>query len=332
MPRRALITGVCGQDGQFLSRFLLSKGYEVHGVDVRPPAAAGEGFPEVAEAVRFRAADLLDQGALADLVRELEPEEVYNLAARSFVPASWADPVETSEVTALGVARMLEAVRRAGRPIRFFQASSAEIFGKPSEAPQRETTPVRPRSPYGAAKAFGHFLTGVYREAHGIFACSGILFNHESELRGKDFVTRKITTGAARIRAGLQKELELGNLDARVDWGFAGDTVEAMWRMLRHEKPDDYVVATGETRSVREFCRVAFEAAGLRWEDHVRVDPSLFRPAEAVETRGDASKARSVLGWAPRMPFEELVRRMVEADLRRVGEGRGRGEGGGGER
>ncbi|MCU0722749.1 MAG: GDP-mannose 4,6-dehydratase, partial [Planctomycetes bacterium] len=294
---------------------------EVHGTDVRPPAPDGEGFPDVAAGIRFHLGDLLDREALEALVRETAPDEVYNLAARSFVPASWADPVETSDVTALGVARILEAVRKAGRPVRFFQASSAELFGRPAEAPQSESTPVRPRTPYGAAKAFGHFLTGVYRQAHGLFACAGILFNHESELRGKDFVTRKITLGAARIRAGLQRELFLGNLDARVDWGFAGDTVEAMWLMLRAEKPDDYVVATGETRSVRDFCRVAFEAAGLRWEDHVRVDPSLVRPAEPVETRGDASKARRVLGWAPKLPFEDLVRRMAEADRIRVGGG-----------
>jgi len=318
MPRTALITGVNGQDGQFLARFLLAKGYEVHGLDIAPPGEASEGFADAAAGIRFRRGDLLDQAALVETVRETAPDEVYNLASRSFVPASWSDPVETSEVTALGVARVLEAVRRSGMPIRFFQASSAEIFGRPSEVPQGETTPVRPRSPYGAAKAFGHFLTGQYRESHGIFACSGILFNHESELRGKDFVTRKITIAAARIRAGLQDGLLLGNLDARIDWGFAGDTVEAMWLMLQQAHPDDYVVATGETRTVREFCRLAFEAAGLRWEDHVEADPALRRPGEPAEMRGDASKARRALGWAPRLSFEGLVRRMVEADLKRI--------------
>jgi GDPmannose 4,6-dehydratase len=269
--------------------------------------------------VEIRQADLLDQLSLINLLREVRPREVYNLAAQSFVPTSWEQPVLTGEFTALGVTRMLDAVRLVDREIRFYQASSSEMFGKAQEVPQTERTPFYPRSPYGVAKVYGHWITVNYRESYGIFACSGILFNHTSPRRGKEFVTRKVTDGVARIKAGGAQQLPLGNLDARRDWGYAGDYVEAMWRMLQQPTPDDYVIATGETHSVQELCEIAFARAGLRWQDHVSVDPKLVRPAEVDLLQGDAAKAKRVLGWQPRVSFRQLIEMMVDADLARVG-------------
>jgi GDPmannose 4,6-dehydratase len=319
MAKTALITGITGQDGSFLADFLLEQGYEVHGMVRRSSTESFERIEHIAERIHLHQADLHDQPSIIDVVRDVEPSEVYNLAAQSFVPTSWSQPVLTGEVTALGVTRVLDALRLVDRDIRFYQASSSEMFGKVRETPQTESTPFYPRSPYGVAKVYAHYITVNYRESYGIFACSGILFNHESERRGKEFVTRKITHAVARIKAGLQKELRLGNLDARRDWGFAGDYVESMWRMLQHEAPDDYVVATGETHSVRDFCRNAFERADLNWEDHVVVDERFVRPAEVDVLMGDASKARKLLGWKPRLSFTELVHRMVDADLALVG-------------
>ena len=324
MKKTALITGITGQDGSFLADFLLEQGYEVHGMVRRSSTESFERIRHIADRIQLHQADLHDQLSIIDLVREVEPAEVYNLASQSFVPTSWSQPVLTGEVTALGVTRVLDALRLVDRSIRFYQASSSEMFGKVRETPQKESTPFYPRSPYGVAKVYAHYITVNYRESYGIFACSGILFNHESERRGKEFVTRKITHAVASIKAGLQKDLRLGNLDARRDWGFAGDYVESMWRMLTHDEPDDYVVATGETHSVRDFCRLAFERAGLNWEDHVVVDERFVRPAEVDVLMGDATKARQVLGWKPRLSFEELVHRMVDADLALVGEGQDR--------
>jgi len=272
----------------------------------------------IADRIELHQADLLDQPSIIDLIQEVRPQELYNLAAQSFVPTSWSQPVLTGEITALGVTRVLDSIRLVDREIRFYQASSSEMFGKAREMPQSESTPFYPRSPYGVAKVYGHNLTVNYRESYGIFGCSGILFNHESERRGKEFVTRKITHAVARIKQGLQKELRLGNLEARRDWGFAGDYVEAMWMMLQQDEPDDYVVATGETHSVQDFCRIAFEAADLNWEEYVVQDARFVRPAEVDVLMGDASKARRLLGWRPRQSFEDLVHRMVEADMERV--------------
>jgi GDPmannose 4,6-dehydratase len=319
MNKTALITGITGQDGSFLADFLLEQGYEVHGMVRRSSTESFERIEHLTDRIRLHQADLHDQPSIIDVVREVEPAEVYNLAAQSFVPTSWNQPVLTGEVTALGVTRVLDALRLVDRSIRFYQASSSEMFGKVRETPQTESTPFYPRSPYGVAKVYAHYITVNYRESYGIYACSGILFNHESERRGKEFVTRKITHAVARIKAGLDKEVRLGNLDARRDWGFAGDYVESMWRMLQHDQPDDYVVATGETHSVRDFCRLAFERAGLNWEDHVVVDERFVRPAEVDILTGDATKAREVLGWKPRLSFEQLVHRMVDADLALVG-------------
>jgi GDPmannose 4,6-dehydratase len=269
--------------------------------------------------VEIRQADLLDQLSLINLLRQVRPREVYNLAAQSFVPTSWEQPVLTGEFTAIGVTRMLEAVRLVDREIRFYQASSSEMFGKTQEVPQTERTPFYPRSPYGVAKVYGHWITVNYRESYGIFACSGILFNHTSPRRGKEFVTRKVTDGVARIKCGLLDKLALGNLDARRDWGYAGEYVEAMWQMLQQPAPDDYVIATGETHSVQELCEIAFARAGLRWQDHVSVDSTLVRPAEVDRLQGDAAKAKRVLGWQPRVTFRQLIEMMVDADLARHG-------------
>jgi GDPmannose 4,6-dehydratase len=316
-PPTALITGITGQDGSYLAEFLLAKGYRVAGMVRR---ASTENFERI-ESLRGRLeicqADLLDQLSLINLLRQVRPQEVYNLAAQSFVPTSWDQPVLTGEFTALGVTRLLEAIRLVDREIRFYQASSSEMFGKVRESPQTETTPFYPRSPYGVAKVYGHWITVNYRESYGIFACSGILFNHESPRRGKEFVTRKVTDGVARIKAGLAATLPLGNLHARRDWGFAGDYVEAMWLMLQQSQPDNYVVATGETHSVQELCEIAFARAGLDWKDHVVVDPSLVRPAEVDLLLGDASKAHRALGWRPKVSFPDLVAAMVDADLAR---------------
>jgi GDPmannose 4,6-dehydratase len=314
--KRALITGITGQDGSYLADWLLEQGYQVHGIVRRSSNENFDRIAHLAGRVQLHQADLLDQLSIIDAIREVRPQEVYNLAAMSFVPTSWKQPVLTGEFTGIGVTRVLEAIRLIDpKGIRFYQASSSEMFGKVLETPQRETTPFYPRSPYGVAKVYGHFITVNYRESYGMFCSSGILFNHESERRGREFVTHKVTEGAARIKLGLAKELRLGNLEARRDWGFAGDYVRAMWLMLQQDRPDDYVIATGESHSVRELVEVAFGHLGLDWRKHVVQEPSLIRPAEVDLLVGDASKARRVLGWEPVVGFADLVRRMVEADL-----------------
>jgi len=318
MGRRALITGITGQDGAYLAEFLLGKGYEVHGMVRRSSTENFERIGHLHGRIALHQADLLDQLSIITLMRDVRPHEVYNLAAQSFVPTSWLQPLLTGEFTALGVTRMLEAIRLVDREIRFYQASSSEMFGAVSEEPQNESTPFHPRSPYGVAKVYGHWITINYRESYGIFACSGILFNHESPLRGKEFVTRKVSYGVARIKHGLQDKLRLGNLDAMRDWGFSGDYVKAMWLMLQQDKPDDYVVSIGEKHSVRELVDLAFAHVGLDWRKHVEIDPALFRPAEVNLLRGDATKARTVLGWRPEVSFAQLVRMMVDADMQRV--------------
>ncbi len=315
----ALITGITGQDGSYLADFLLEKGYRVVGMVRRSSTENFERIEHLRGMVEIRQADLLDQLSLINLLREVRPREVYNLASQSFVPTSWEQPVLTGEFTALGVTRVLEAVRLVDREIRFYQASSSEMFGKAQEVPQTERTPFYPRSPYGVAKLYGHWITVNYRESYGLFACSGILFNHESPRRGKEFVTRKVTDGVARIKQGLARQLALGNLEARRDWGYAGDYVEAMWLMLQQPQPDDYVIATGETHAVRELCELAFARVGLRWQEHVSMDPTLVRPAEVDLLQGDASKAKRALGWQPRVSFRQLVEMMVDADLARHG-------------
>jgi len=318
----ALITGIAGQDGSYLAELLLAKGYDVVGV-VRPsPEESLDRIAHLGERVRLLPADLLDQRSLDDAVRAARPDEVYNLAAKSVVQTSWAHAVETGEHTALGAARVLEAVRGVAPGARFLQASSSEIFGRPAETPQRETTPPAPRSPYGVAKTYAHFLTLSFRESFGTYAVSAILFNHESPRRGPEFVTRKITAGAAAISLGLERELRLGNLDARRDWGYAGDYVDAMWRMLQGDDPQDFVVGTGETHSVREFCEAAFGALGLDYREHVVQDERFFRPADAHLVVADPAKAWRHLGWAPTVRFRELVEMMLEADLRRLRERR----------
>ena len=316
--RRALITGVTGQDGSYLAELLLEKGYEVYGMTRRASTENLERIGHLVDRVTLIQGDLLDPPSLDSALREAQPHEVYNLAAQSFVPTSWNQPVLTAEFTAVGVTRVLEAVRAVDAEIRFYQASSSEMFGKVREVPQTELTPFHPRSPYGVAKAYGHHITVNYRESYDLFAVSGILFNHESPRRGLEFVTRKISDGVARIKHGLAEELRLGNLDARRDWGFAGDYVEAMWLMLQQDEPSDYVVATGEEHSVREFVEIAFERVGLDPDKHVVVDPRFLRPAEVDHLVGDASKARRELEWAPRTSFRELVELMVDADLERV--------------
>ena len=318
MGHTVLITGITGQDGSYLAEFLLTKGYRVVGMVRRASTENFERIAHLRDRVELRQADLLDQLSLIELVKDVQPDEIYNLAAQSFVPTSWQQPVLTAEFDAVGVSRMLEAMRLAAPQARFYQASSSEMFGKVRETPQRETTPFHPRSPYGVAKVYGHYITVNYRESYGLFACSGILFNHESPRRGREFVTRKVSEGVARIALGQARELTIGNLDARRDWGFAGDYVEAMWRMLQQAAPDDYVIATGESHSVRELLETAFAVVGLDWKSHVRQDPALLRPAEVDHLVGDASKARDVLGWMPRVAFPELVEMMVRADLERL--------------
>jgi GDPmannose 4,6-dehydratase len=315
---RALITGITGQDGSYLAEFLLERGYEVHGIVRRASTEKFERIAHIKNRVILHQADLLDQLSLLSVIGEVRPDQIYNLAAQSFVPTSWSQPLLTGEFTALGVTRMLEAIRHVDHSIRFYQASSSEMFGKVKETPQNETTPFYPRSPYGVAKVYGHFITVNYRESYNLFAVSGILFNHESPRRGLEFVTRHVTDGVARIALGLAEELPIGNLDAERDWGFAGDYVVAMWRMLQSDAPVDYVVGTGKTHSVRTLCRVAFEHAGLDWEDHVRVDASRFRPAEVDHLRADPTRARTELGWSPSVCFEKLVKMMVDADLARL--------------
>lgn len=313
--RRALITGVSGQDGSYLAELLLEKGYRVFGAIRRSSNENLHRIEHLLSDIELVQADLLDQQSLITMLRRARPHEVYNLAAQSYVPLSWEQPMLTAEFNAVGVARLLEAVRLVDPSIRFYQASSSEMFGKVREVPQNEHTPFHPRSPYGVAKAYGHYITVNYRESYGLFACSGILFNHESPRRGKEFVTRKISDAVARIKLGLQNELRLGNLAARRDWGYAKDYVLAMWLMLQQDEPDDFVVATGEDHSVEEFAALAFGHVGLDWRDYVRVDPALLRPAEVDHLIGDASKARRKLGWTPTVSFPELVQLMVEADL-----------------
>ncbi len=314
MPK-ALITGITGQDGSHLADFLLEKGYEVVGMVRRTSTINFDRIRHIQDRVTIVQGDLLDQVSIIHILQDHHPEEVFNLAAQSFVPTSWQQPVLTGEFTALGVTRMLDAVRTVDKNIRFYQASSSEMFGKVQEVPQRETTPFYPRSPYGVAKVYGHWITINYRESYNLFACSGILFNHEGPRRGLEFVTHKITNSVARIKLGLATELRLGNLESRRDWGWAPDYVRAMWLMLQQDHPDDYVVATGETHSVREFCQEAFSYVGLDWEKHVIVDPNFYRPAEVDMLVGDPSKARRVLGWQPSVNFRELVHLMVDADL-----------------
>lgn len=318
----ALITGITGQDGSYLAELLLEKGYTVHGVVRRSSTENFERIMHLRDKVQLHQADLLDQLSLIDVIKTTKPTEIYNLAAQSFVPTSWNQPVLTGEFTALGVTRMLEAIRLLDpKGIRFYQASSSEMFGKVVEVPQKESTPLYPRSPYGVAKVYGHWITINYRESFGMFCTSGILFNHESERRGKEFVTRKVTDAVARIKQGKQKVLKLGNLDSRRDWGFAGDYVEAMWRMLQQPEADDYVVATGETHPVRELVEIAFSHVGLNYQDHVEIDPAFFRPAEVDLLVGDPTKAKTKLGWTPKVNFQQLVARMVDADMKRVADG-----------
>jgi GDPmannose 4,6-dehydratase len=316
--RRALITGITGQDGSYLAELLLDKDYEVFGMTRRASTENIERIAHLTDRVTLIQGDLLDPPSLDAALRAAQPAEVYNLAAQSFVPTSWNQPVLTAEFTAVGVTRMLEAIRAVDPAIRFYQASSSEMFGKVREVPQNELSPFHPRSPYGVAKVYGHHITVNYRESYGLFAVSGILFNHESPRRGLEFVTRKISDGVARIKLGLAEELRLGNLEAKRDWGFAGDYVEAMWLMLQQDEPTEYVVATGEEHSVREFVEIAFEHAGLDWERHVVTDPAFLRPAEVDHLVGDASKARSELGWQPKVSFRSLAKLMVDADVERL--------------
>lgn len=315
---KALISGITGQDGSYLAEFLLEKGYEVYGMVRRSSTENFERIAHMTDRLILLQADLLDQLSLIKLMEEAQPDEIYNLAAMSFVPTSWTQPMLTGEFTAIGVARMLEAMRQVCPKAKFYQASSSEMFGKVREVPQNELTPFHPRSPYGAAKAYGHYITVNYRESYELFAVSGILFNHESPRRGKEFVTRKISDGVARIKLGLSNELRLGNLDATRDWGFAGDYVKAMWLMMQQNKPDDYVIATGIAHSVKNFIELAFEHVQLDWEKYVAQDPQFIRPAEVDRLLGDSSKARKVLGWKPSVDFAGLVKMMVDADLAKL--------------
>jgi GDPmannose 4,6-dehydratase len=319
MSKRAIITGITGQDGSYLTELLLEKGYDVFGLVRRSSTPNLWRIQHLLDRITLKPADLLDQLSLIRAIDEVRPHELYNLAAMSFVPASWDQPMLTGEYNAQGVTRILDAVRQVDPSIRFYQASSSEMFGKVREMPQRETTPFYPRSPYGVSKVFAHYITVNYRESYNLFAVSGMLFNHESPRRGLEFVTRKVTDGVARIKLGLAQSLPIGNLDAHRDWGFAGDYVRAMWLMLQQEKPDDFVIATGVSHSVRDLIEIAFGHVGLDWKKHVRVDPALLRPAEVDHLLGDATKARSVLGWTPSVDFKKLIEMMVDADLQRLG-------------
>jgi GDPmannose 4,6-dehydratase len=317
--KRALITGVTGQDGSYLCELLLEKGYEVHGIVRRSSTEKFERIDHLASRIHLHQADLLDQMSLIDVLKESNPDEVYNLAAQSFVPTSWKQPVLTAEFTSIGVTRMLEAIRLLGKDrIRFYQASSSEMFGKVQAVPQTEDTPFYPRSPYGVAKLYGHWITINYRESYGMYCVSGILFNHESERRGREFVTRKVTDGVARIKLGLAKELRLGNLDAKRDWGHAQDYVRAMWLMLQQDKPDDYVIATGQTHTVERLVQLAFAAVDLDWKKYVVLDPAFVRPAEVDLLIGDPAKAKKQLGWTPQITFEQMVERMVKSDIEKL--------------
>lgn len=316
----ALITGITGQDGSYLAELLLEKGYKVVGMLRRSSSVNFDRIDHIRDDIELAQGDLMDGASMVNVLRDYEPDEVYNLAAQSFVQTSFGQPVLTGEITALGVTRLLDAVRFVAPEARFYQASSSEMFGKVAEVPQSENTPFHPRSPYGVAKVYGHWITVNYRESYGTYAVSGILFNHESPRRGLEFVTRKITDGVARIKHGKATELLLGNLDAQRDWGFAGDYVDAMWRMLQGDEPKDYVISTGETHTVREFCEIAFAAAGLDWEQYVGIDERYYRPAEVDLLIGDPSLAREELSWSPTVTFEELIHMMVEADLKAVGD------------
>ncbi len=317
MAKTALITGITGQDGSYLAELLLSKGYKVVGAVRRLSAPNQWRIAHLQDQITLRQADLLDQMSLIKVMQEAEPDEVYNLAAMSFVPASWDQPMLTGEFNSQGVTRVLEAIRQVNPKIKFYQASSSEMYGKVREVPQSELTPFYPRSPYGVSKVFGHYITVNYRESYGLFACSGILFNHESPRRGLEFVTRKVTDGVARIKCGLTDTLALGNLDAKRDWGFSGDYVRAMWLMMQQDQPDDYVVATGETHTVQRLVELAFERAGLDWQKHVTIDPRFIRPAEVDLLIGDPAKAKTELAWTPEVTFEQLVAMMVDADIQR---------------
>jgi GDPmannose 4,6-dehydratase len=316
--RKALITGITGQDGSHLAELLLSKGYQVHGMVRRASIERNERIAHLVGQLRLHEGDLLDSASLVQCVEAAQPDEVYNLAAMSFVPTSWKQPVLTAEFTALGVTRLLEAIRQVKPDARFYQASSSEMFGKVQEVPQRESTPLHPRSPYGVAKCYGHYITMNYRESYGLYACSGILFNHEGPRRGLEFVTRKITHAVAAIKLGLQTELRLGNTAAKRDWGFAGDYVRAMWLMMQQPEADDYVIGTGETHTVQEFVEIACARAGIDWKQHLVIDPKFYRPAEVDLLLSDPSKAREKLGWRPQVSFEELVHMMVDEDVRQL--------------
>jgi GDPmannose 4,6-dehydratase len=316
--KRALITGVTGQDGSYLAEFLLEKGYRVFGLIRRSSSPHYERIEHIRDKLELVQGDLLDQNSLIEAIQCTKPDEVYNLGAQSFVPTSWNQPVLTGEFTALGVTRMLEAIRVVNPKIKFYQASSSEMFGAVEEVPQNEKTPFYPKSPYGVAKVYGHYITVNYRESYGIFACSGILFNHESPRRGLEFVTRKVSHGVAKIKLGFEKELRMGNLDSQRDWGYAKEYVEAMWLMLQQDAPDDFVAATGKAHTVRKLLKIAFSCVGLKWEDHVAIDENLIRPAEVNRLLGDASKAREKLCWRPNVCFEELIGIMVESDLKRL--------------
>ena len=316
--KRVLITGITGQDGSYLAEFLLNKGYEVFGLVRRTSILNFERIKHIQDRIELISGDLLDQNSLINAIKESNPDEVYNLASQSFVPTSWKQPVFTGEATALGVARMLEAIRAVDPKIKFYQASSSEMFGKVREVPQTEKTQFYPRSPYGVAKLYGHWITVNYRESYNMFCCSGILFNHTSPKRGLEFVTRKVTNTVAKIKLGLSNELRLGNLDAKRDWGFAGDYVKAMWLMLQRDEPDDYVISTGLTHSVKDLLQVAFDYVNLNWKDYVIVDPKFIRPTEVELLRGDSTKALKKLGWTPETSFEELIKMMINADLERI--------------
>lgn len=316
--KKALITGITGQDGSYLAELLLEKAYDVYGMVRRSSLEPFDRIQHILEKVHLVQGDLTDQSSLDEAIKKAQPDEVYNLASQSFVPTSWNQPVLTGDVTGMGVTRVLEAIRKHKPDAKFYQATSSEIFGRVQEVPQTEKTPLYPRSPYGVAKAFGHWITVNYRESYGLFACSGICFNHDSPRRGKEFVTRKVTYGAARIACGLSRELRLGNLDACRDWGYSGDFVDAMWRMLQQPRPDDYVVATGKAHSIWELCEIAFSRVRLDWKEYVVVDQTLVRPAEVDLLVGDASKAKRILGWEPKVSFRELIEMMVDADLEQV--------------
>ena len=318
MAKRALITGITGQDGSYLAEFLLEKGYQVFGITRRSSTNTFDRIAHIIDKITLLSGDLLDEHSLVSALREAQPDEIYNLGAQSFVPTSWSQPVLTAEFTAVGVTRLLEAMRSVKPDARFYQASSSEMFGKVQETPQTETTPFYPRSPYGVAKVYGHWITINYRESYDLYACSGICFNHEAVRRGLEFVTRKVSDGVARIKLGLATELRLGNLDARRDWGHARDYVRAMWLMLQQPTPDDYVIATGKTRTVQELVATAFSHAGLDWKKYVVIDPKFIRPAEVDVLVGDASKAKRVLGWQPEITFESMIAEMVDADLARL--------------